>query len=131
MLKTGLEFAPGTTDECKKLVGGLFNPGDILSAYRAARGEFKTGDLVMSVLEKDPSGFEAETRTAYIKRIRQAQGKIPLLMRGLTEKSAHGVVRLPFEAEAMWLIVVRGPQAVPIMCVIFASPYEVAASAAN
>lgn len=129
MLKTGLEFAPGTTDECKKMVGGLVNPSDILGAYRAARAELKTGDLVISVLESDPSGFEAETRTAYIKRVRQSRGKVPLLMHGLTEKSAHGVVKLPFESDAMWLIVVRGPQAVPIMCVIFASPYEVAATA--
>lgn len=127
MLKTGLEFAPGTTDECKKMIGGLFQPGDILSAYRMARANFKTGDLVVSVSESDPSGFEAEPRTAYIKRL----GKVPLLMRGLVEKSAQGVVKLPFESDAMWFIVVRGMQAVPVMCVLFASPYEVAAEAAN
>lgn len=130
-LKTGLEFAPGTTDECKGLVGRLFQPGEILAAYRAARAQFKTSDLVLCVSEQDPSGFEAEPRADYIKRVQETRGLkgIPLLMRGLAGKSAHGVVQLPSEADAMWLIVVRGPQAVPVMCVIYATPYEVAAAA--
>jgi hypothetical protein len=131
MLKTGLEFAPGTTDECKKMIGGLFKPGDILSAYRMARIEFKTGDLVVSVSESDPDGFEAEPRTAYLKRLRQTRGSVPLLMQGLAEKSAQSVVRLPFESDAMWFIVVRGSQAVPIMCVLFAAPYVEGAQIVN
>lgn len=129
MLKTGLEFAPGTTDECKRLIGGLFPPTDILSAYRTARSAFNTGDLVVSVSEHDPSGFEAEPRSAYVKRLRDTRGAVPLLMQGLAERSAHGIVQLPFEADAMWLIVVRGMQAVPVMCVIYATPYEVAGEA--
>jgi hypothetical protein len=131
MLKTGLEFAPGTTDECKGLVARLFPPGDILSAYRTARRTFGTGDLVVSVSESDPSGFEAEPRTAYLKRLRDTRGAVPMLMRGLADRSAHGVVQLPFESDAMWFVVVRGMQAVPIMCVLFASPYEESASIVN
>jgi hypothetical protein len=127
MLKTGLEFDPGTTNDCKALVERLFQQEDILSAYQSARAHFKTGDLVLRVSEQNPSGFEAEPRIEYIRKIREVRGEkgIPLLMRGIVEKSAHGVVRLPFEADAMWLIVVRGPQEVPAMCVIYAAPYEV------
>ena len=129
MLKTGLEFAPGTTDECKKLIARLFQPGEILGAYRAARVNFKTGDLVMRASEQDPAGFEAETRVEYVKRVKQStrSNSLPLLMRGL-DRSAHAIVQLPFQEDAMWFIVVRGPQAVPVMCVLFAAPYEVTAA---
>lgn len=129
MLSTGLEFAPGTTDECKHLVRRLFQPGELLSAYRTARQTFKTGDLVLRVSEHDPSGFEAEPRIDYVRRIKELTGKMPMLMSGVATRSAHGVAQLPFESDAMWLVVVRGTQAVPIMCVVFATPYELAASA--
>jgi hypothetical protein len=39
MLQTGLEFAPGTTEDSKQLVGRLFQPTEILSAYRRRSGE--------------------------------------------------------------------------------------------
>jgi len=130
MLNQGLEFAPGTTDECKKLVMGLMEPGQIFSAYRHASAQFSTGDLVLSISQQDPSGFQAEPRTAYVKRARDANNKqVPLLMRGLAEKSAHSISKLPAEGDALWLIIVRGPQAVPVMCVLFAVPYETAAVA--
>ena len=131
MLQTGLEFSPGTTDECKKLISGLFQPGEILGAYRQARTQFNTGDLVLSVSEQDPSGFDVEPRIAYVKRLREFQGSkgVPLFMRRMAEESAHKVVQLPFEADALWLVIVRGLQAVPITCVLFAAPYEVAAAA--
>jgi hypothetical protein len=134
MIQTGLEFAPGTTDECKKLITRLFTPSEIFGAYRMARAQFKTGDLVLLVSEKDPSGFQAEPRSAYVKRLRETQGSrtgVPILMRGLAEKSAHKVVKLPFESDALWLIVARGPQAVPVMCVLFAVQSESEAVAAN
>jgi len=129
MLATGLEFAPGTTDECKKLVTRLVQPGEIFGAYRHARNQFRSGDIVLTISEQDPSGFQAEPRTAYVKRIRDVNTKVPLLMRGLAEKSAHSISKLPFESDALWLIIARGPQAVPVMCVIFAVPYETTAVA--
>ena len=131
MLKTGLEFAPGTTDDSKKLVVRLFKPEHILGAYHQARTAFKTGDLVLVGSESDPSGFNAEPRIAYLKRLRQVLGsKAPSTMPalGLTNKSAHSVVQLPFEADAMWLIITRGKE-MPVMCVLYASPYEMAAAA--
>jgi hypothetical protein len=130
MFRTGLDFAPGTTDACKKLVGSLFTPTELLSAYRAARQNFATGDLVLTVSEKDPSGFEATPRIAYVKTAKNLRGKkgLPMLMRGL-EQSAHAIVSLPFESEAMWLIVNRGLQQVPVMCVLFATQFEVSEAA--
>jgi hypothetical protein len=122
----GLDFARGTTDETKKLIGRLFTPTEIFSAYRTARHKFGTGDLVMVVSEQDPSGFEAQPRTAYIAKAKQIQGSkpMPIFLRGLVHRSAHAVAELPFESDAMWFIVVRGTQAVPAMCVIFGVQYQ-------
>lgn len=131
MLKTGLEFASGTTEDSKRLVARLFSPGDILGAYRAARQQFKTGDLVLEVSEQDPSGFKATPRAEYLKHLRHILGAhAPKIMStlGIANRSAHGVVQLPFESDAMWLIVLRGSD-LPCMCVIFAVPYSVASGA--
>lgn len=130
VLKTGLEFAPGTTDECKKLVGRLFQPGDILGAYRIARETFKTNDLVLIASEQDPSGFDAEPRNEYVRRA-SGPGGVPLLMRRLAADSAQTVMMLPADADAVWLVIARGSQAVPVMCVIFATPYEIEVASAN
>lgn len=131
MFKTGLEFAPGTTDDSKKLVASLFQPGEILSAYKTARGTLKTGDLVLVVSESDPSGFRAEPRTDYLRRLRQSLGAnaartMPAL--GINSKSAHSVVQLPFDSDAFWFIVTRG-QEMPAMCVLYAMPYQDSAPA--
>lgn len=132
-LRVGLEFAPGTTDDCKRLIGQLFKPGDILGAYRQARGTFKTGDIVLVTDERDPSGFEAQTRLEYVKKLRLGLGlKAAKMMRVLTiaHKSAHAIMSLPFESEAFWLVIIRGPQ-VPVMAVLYVTPYEVGAEAVN
>jgi hypothetical protein len=47
MLKTGLEFAPGTKEDCKRLVRKLGPPAVLLNAYRNARAEYGTGDIVL------------------------------------------------------------------------------------
>lgn len=133
MLQTGLEFAPGTTDDCKKLIAKLFKPEEILGAYRQARSTFKMGDLVLVGSESDPSGFNIEPRTAYLKRLRQVLGvhaPRTMLALGIANKSAHAVVQLPFESDAMWLVITRGRE-MPVMCVLFTSPYETTAVAAN
>lgn len=140
MISQGLEFAPGTTDECKKLVTSLFTQEELFVAYRRARIQCSNGDLVIRISEHDPSVFEIEPRIAYIKRIRDSHGQlnvpgkskdVPIFMRRMSAESAHKVVQLPAEGDALWLIVVRGPQDVPVTCVIFAVPYETAAVAAN
>ena len=131
MLGTGLDFDPRTTDASKALVGRLFTPTQIFSAYRDAREKLGTGDLVLTVSEQDPSGFQADTRAVYIKKAVMVLGAkpMPIFMRGLVQQSAQGVMSLPFESDAMWFIVVRGPQDVPVMCVLYATPYEVSDTA--
>lgn len=127
MLKTGLEFAPGTTDDCKRLVGRLFTPTDILGSYRQARATFRHGDIVLVASVTDASGFEAMPRIEYVKRLRETMGlKAAQVMPVLTiaSKSAHALMKLPFEAEAMWLVLLR-PEAIPIMAVLYSTPYEV------
>jgi hypothetical protein len=133
MLKTGLEFAPGTTDASKQLVASLFTPTEILGAYKSARNTFKNGDLVLVVSQSDPSGFRAEPRTTYLKRLRASLGvnagrTMPAL--GINNKSAHSVVQLPFDSDAFWLIVTRG-QELPVMCVLYAMPYQDSAQASQ
>jgi hypothetical protein len=128
MIRTGLDFDPRTTDDCKKLVVSLFTPTEIYSAYRAARAQLGTGDLVVTLSEQDPSGFEAVPRAAYIAAAKSILGpkkQMPIFMRGLVVKSAQGVMELPSEEDAMWLIVVRGTDTVPVMCVLYAIAYEV------
>lgn len=133
MKATGIEFAPGTTDDSKRLVAKLFKPGEILGAYRQARGVFHTGDLVLVVSESNPTGFNVEPRMEYLKRLRQVLGvhaakMMPTL--GLASSSAHKVMKLPMDSEAMWLIVTRG-QDLPVMCVLFTTPYETGDSVSN
>jgi len=128
-----LEFAQGTADDSKKLIGKLFTPTDLLSAYRTARLQLQTSDIVLQVSEQDPSGFEARTRAQYIAQAKALNSgrPLPILLRGIVEQSAHAVATLPPEADAWWLILVRGLQAVPVMCVIYAIQYtteEVAVS---
>jgi hypothetical protein len=133
MLKTGLEFAPGTTDDCKRLVGRMFSPADILGAYRSARDQFQTGDIVLVASESDADGFDAMPRTEYVARLRRALGpKAAKMMPVLTiaHKTAHRIMNLPFESDALWLVIVRGQQ-VPSMCVIYALAYKETESRVN
>jgi hypothetical protein len=130
-LRSGLEFAPGTTEECKRLVARLFTPTDLFGAYRMGRDKFKTGDLVLIASERDMSGIEVRPRISYLKDLRTALGHLAqktLPVLGISRQSAQAVVKLPFESDAMWLVVSRG-QEIPVMCVIFSTPYEIASGA--
>lgn len=127
MLKTGLEFEPGTTDDCKRLVGKMFPPTALLSAYRNARETFKTSDIVLVASDQSPD-ISGGTRMEYAKHLKQTFGARASAFK-MWAKSAHSVMRLPSESEAMWLVLeVRGA-ALPVMCVIYTTPYEIAASA--
>lgn len=133
MLQTGLDFAPGTTDECKRLIGRLFSPTDIFAAYREGRAAFSTGDLVLLASEHDPSGFKVQPRVAYLKDLKDALGHnaaktLPVLT--ISQKTAHAVMRLPGDSDAMWLVIARGKD-MPVMCVLYATPYATGYSAVN
>jgi hypothetical protein len=127
MIKTGLEFANGTSDDCKKLVGKLFDPGEILGAYREGRSTFRTSDVVLITQEENPNGFEVTPRLQYIAKLRAGMGStaakmMPVLT--IAHKSAHQVTSLPLESDAMWLVILRR-EMVPVMVVIYATPYKV------
>jgi hypothetical protein len=125
MLKNGLEFAPGTSEDCQKLVVRLFDPSKLFATYRMARKQLRTGDLVIVTEESDPEHAKVAKRLDYVAEIRAGAAKIlPVLV--IAQKSAHQVASLPFESDAFWLVILRGQQ-VPIDCVLYANPYEVAA----
>src|SRR5262245_32680672 len=127
MLKVGLEFANGTTDDSKKLVSRLFTPADILVAMRDARAAFNTSDVVLVASDTDADGFDAMPRRVYIDRLRQVMGhRAPRALAAMViaHKSAQKIVQLPKEDEAAWLIVTRGKD-MPVMCVVYATPYKI------
>lgn len=132
MLGTALEFAPGTTEDCQRLVTRLFQePGAVLGAYRMARKKFQTGDLVLETAEHDPSGFKATPRAHYVEKLRQGLGRNGaklLAVLGVANQSAQKVASLPWESDAMWLVVNRR-DALPVMVVLFAAPYATDADA--
>ena len=132
MLGTALEFAPGTTDDCKRLVTQLFQePGAVLGAYRAARRQFQTGDLVLVAAQHDGSGFDAMPREHYIRRLRDGLGRNGakmLAVLGIAHQSAHKVASLPWESDALWLVINRR-DALPVMVVLYAAPYATDADA--
>ncbi len=129
MMKTkiGLEFATGTTESCKRLVSRLCpDPKSLLDAYREARAANLTGDLVVGISATDPSRLQIDTRDQFVRRAMDTNGgHVPELLSGVAVHSAHQVARLPVEEDAMWFAVIRGAKEMPIMCVIFAAPYQV------
>ncbi len=125
-MKKGLEWAPGTDPKCKMIIGRLLSPGQILGLYRAARAALQTGDLVLVVTDEGPI---VETRMKCIESMKKALGPRALEFK-LVHESAHKVVKLPFEDEAMWVIVDMKDQFVP-PTVIWAMPYEIMDQPAN
>jgi len=132
MFGTALEFATGTTDDCKRLVTQLFQqPGAVLGAYRTARQKFKTGDIVLVAAQHDGSGFDAMPREHYIRRLRDGLGRNGakmLAVLGIAHQSAHKVASLPWESDALWLVINRR-DALPVMVVLYAAPYATDADA--
>lgn len=131
MIKTGLEFAAGTTDDCKQLVARIFDPGTLLKAYRAMRIDMKTGDLVVIGSDYDQT-IKVVKRMEYVEIIKRGiekrtgrPGKVPALFEVLVHQTAHKIAKLPFEHDAFWLVVARGDQQLPILCAVFMTQYEV------
>lgn len=132
MKRTGLEFAPGTTDACKQLVAKIFDPGTLLEAYRTKRIDLKTGDLVLVGSDYDPT-LKVMKRLDYVEVIKRGieqrtgrPGKVPALFEVLVHQTAHKIVQIPFDDDAFWLVVARGDQQLPILCAVFVTHYEVA-----
>lgn len=125
-MRTGLEFAPGTTDDCKRQIGMLLKPQDILEAYRAARQQFGSTDIVLATSDQ-VGHIEYTTRLTYCEHLKGLFGKKAAGFK-MWSHSAHSIMKLPNESEAMWLVVQIQGSDLPIMCVIYATPYEISAA---
>jgi hypothetical protein len=123
MLKTGLEFAPGTIDASKRVIGRMFQPEDLLEAYRQARAKFNTGDIVLAASDQGPE-ITYMTRMGYTGHLRQVFGNRATAF-NMWSHSAQSVVKMPPDSNAFWLVVDLQGADLPIMCVIFAMSYEV------
>lgn len=129
MLRTGLEFAPGTTDASKRLVGKLLKPEVIMSAYRAARDECNTNDIVLHLSDRDPE-IRGGTRIEFCKHLQRLFGKRAPDFK-MWHRSAQSVMQLPGDSDAMWLVIEAQGLDVPEMCVIYAMSYKQEAAEIN
>lgn len=125
--RTGLGFGAGTSEDCKRLVQQLFQPEALFSAYRTARDAYRTNDIVLVASDRHPDVLGG-TRWAYARHLHQIFGKRATEFRMVSE-SAHEVMSLPRDSDAMWLVIDLQGADLPVMCVIYAIPYEAAASA--
>jgi hypothetical protein len=129
MRKTGLEFAPGTTDDCKRLIGRTFKPEILLEAYRTARAISDNSDIVLWFSDQSPD-IQGGTRLEFCQLLREKYGKRAAEFR-VWAHSAQSIMKMPIESSAFWLVIEppRGDD-IPIMCVIFAVSYTVEQPAA-
>jgi hypothetical protein len=125
MFRATLEFAPDTVEDCKKLIGSMFSPTQLLNEYQAARRRLQTGDLVVVGAEWDGSGFEIHPRMDWVRGVgsqnhRAAQG---VGVFTIAHQSAHKLAKLPWDSDAFWIVILR-KEAIPVMCVVFAIELE-------
>lgn len=120
MWKKELAWAHGTDPECKMAIGRLLKPGEILGLYQRARAAFGTGDLVLLVTDDGPCIM---TRSKCVENLKRSLGARALEFT-MAHESAHKVVQLPVEDDAMWVVVDMTNQFVP-PTVVFAIPYEI------
>jgi hypothetical protein len=118
MIAYDLEFGPNTAEAHKKLIYGLFEPRQLLSAYRAARLEHGTADLVLVCLNMDPTDLFAGPRASMSDHLR-TQFKFPAPL-----VAAHSMMKLPRDQEAFWLIIPGTGSDIPVMVVMYATQYE-------
>lgn len=118
MIAYDLEFGPNTAEAHKKLIYGMFAPRQLLSAYRTARREHNTADLVLVVLNMDPSDMFAGPRSSMSEHLtKKLKFPAPLM-------SAQRMVKLPVDHDAFWLIVPIPNCDIPAMVVMYAIEYE-------
>jgi len=118
MIAYDLEFGPNTAETYKKKIYGLFAPRQLLSAYRTARREHGTADLVLVCLDLDPTNLFAGPRASMSDHL-QRQFKFPAPL-----MSAQSMVKLPRDHEAFWLIIPMPGCDIPAMVVMYAIEYE-------
>jgi len=129
MIKSSLEFAPGTSEPTKKLVSGI-PPYDLLVAYRNAVKEFGSTDIVLLIAIKDGerAAFEAMTRATYVVQAfnTAARGVHPM-----AREPAHRRMSMPADTTAFWLVVELRDKDAVVTCAIGEVRYEVASDGAD
>lgn len=123
MLATALEFAPNTSEGAQKLILGMFDPQYLLTSYREARRQHKTGDLVFMCPNTDPENLFVGTRAEMRMHLQRILGPRAHEFK-LVHESAHKAVQLPSEMEAFWLVVEVPGQDMPCMTVLYAIKYD-------
>ncbi|KKL74522.1 hypothetical protein LCGC14_2064060 [marine sediment metagenome] len=126
MLKTEFGFAPGTSDDCQKVVA-RFPPDRLLNAYKTAQAECLNNDIVLWMTDQSPDIYGG-TRAEYKQHLRRLYGVRALEFR-MWDESAQKVMSMPAESEAMWFVMHVSGADIPIMCVLYAMLYEVEAAA--
>lgn len=118
MLAYDLDFAPNTDEAHKKLIRRIFpDPLVLRFAYRTARREHGTSDLVLVCPHMDPNEIFAGPRVSMSKYLQQ-ELKFPAPL-----VSAHSLVHAPKESDAFWLLIpIHGE--IPVMVVMFPTAYE-------
>ena len=71
--------------------------------------------------------FEAALVSKYCKHLQSVFGKRAAEF-GMWARSAQSIVKMPADSSAFWLVIEIGDD-MPIMCVIFAVPYQTEAVA--
>lgn len=119
--RRGLDFEPGTPDWFKHLLARLCDANEVFNAYRMGRVNHNTSDLVLLVSDQDPE-IKILPRAAFLKDLRARLGHLaPKLQIKMAHHSAHEVVKVPAEWDAMWIVVCL-PQQEPIPCAVFSTP---------
>jgi hypothetical protein len=123
MIKSSLEFAPGTSDAVKSVVRTI-PPYDLVVAYRQAAQEFGHNDIVLliAIQGEEPIGFEAMPRTAYMaKAFNQAAKRI----HPMASATAHQKMRMPGDSVAFWLVLELRDQDAVLTCAVGEVRYKV------
>lgn len=124
MQATELIFAPGASDHVKKAAQSL--PAyDLLKAYRDARTQFNTNDIVLAVVVGDPETFIAMPRAAYVDQAFRRWNEKQKQMHPLAKDKAHGSLKVPFDTPAWWLVLEYPDKGMIECCAIAAVHYAV------
>jgi len=116
-----LLFGPNTSKDCQDFVQKL--PADaILRAYRDTRAAYGTNDIALVLSDQTPD-IMGGPRKDCAQHLRQVMGRRALEL-GIHNSSAQSIASLPSESEAMWLVLDIRRMDLPIMCVVYAVPYE-------
>jgi hypothetical protein len=102
MIKTSLEFAPGTHADVKRMAQAV-PPYDLLKAYREATVKFGVTDIVLLIAlsRGEVINFEAWPRQDWMQ---QAMNDAARKTHPVARASAHKKMKMPASSPAFWII---------------------------